>query len=55
MNKDFDIRDGIPYRYTGNDTKVVIPDTVCRIYEKAFRGCSVVQSIDVPNTVSWID
>ena len=55
MNKDFDIRDGILYRYTGNDAKVVIPDTVCRIYEKAFRGCSVVQSIDVPNTVTWID
>lgn len=55
MNKDFDIRDGILYKYTGNETQVVIPDTVCRIHEKAFRGCSVVQSIEVPNTVTWID
>lgn len=55
MNKNFDIRDGILYKYTGNESQVVIPDSVCRIYEKAFRGCSTVVSVEVPNTVKWID
>jgi len=55
MNSDFDIRDGILYKYTGNEPAVVIPDSVSRIYEKAFRGCSTVVSIEVPNSVTWID
>lgn len=55
MNSDFDIRNGILYKYTGNETAVFIPNSVSRIYEKAFRGCSAVYTIDVPDTVTWID
>lgn len=55
MNSDFDIRDGILYKYTGNEPAVVIPNSVSRIYEKAFRGCSSVVSIEIPNSVTWID
>lgn len=55
MSSDFDIRDGILYKYTGNEPTVVIPDSVSRIYEKAFRGCSTVVSIEIPNSVTWID
>lgn len=55
MNSDFDIRNGILYKYTGNETAVFIPNSVSRIYEKAFCGCSAVVSIEVPNSVTWID
>lgn len=55
MSSDFDIRDGILYKYTGNEPTVVIPDSVSRIYEKAFCGCSTVVSIEVSNSVTWID
>lgn len=54
MNE-FDIREGILYKYKGNEEVVVIPDSVYKIYEKAFRGCSAIVSIEIPNTVTWID
>lgn len=55
MNNEFDIRDGILYKYTGNSETVVIPDSVHRIYEKAFRHCAVITSVDVPDSVTSIE
>ncbi len=55
MNNDFDIRDGILYKYTGNSEIVVIPDSVHRIYEKAFRFCNTITSVEVPDSVTWIE
>lgn len=55
MNNDFDIREGILYNYTGNSAAVVIPDTVHRIHEKAFRRCAVITSVEVPHSVTSIE
>ncbi len=55
MNNEFDIRDGILYKYTGNSEVVVIPDSVHRIHEKAFRFCNAITSVEVPDSVTWIE
>ena len=55
MNNDFDIRDGILYKYTGNSEIVVIPDSVHRIHEKAFRFCNTITSVEVPDSVTSIE
>lgn len=55
MNNDFDIRDGILYKYTRNSATVVIPDSVHRIHENAFRHCTVITSVEVPDSVTSIE
>lgn len=55
MNNDFDIRDGILYKYTGDSATVVIPDSVHRIHENAFRHCTVITSVEVPDSVTSIE
>lgn len=55
MNNEFDIRDGILYKYTGNSETVVIPDSVHIIHEKAFRHCAVITSVEVPDSVTSIE
>lgn len=55
MNNDFDIRDGILYKYTGNSAEVVIPNTVHRIHEKAFRRCAAITSVEVTDSVTSIE
>lgn len=55
MNNDFDIRDGILYKYTGDSATVVIPDSVHRIHEKAFRHCAVITSLEVPDSVTSVE
>ncbi len=54
MENDFDIRNGMLYKYTGTDENVIIPDCVHMIYEKAFRGCETVKSIEIPTSVTVI-
>lgn len=54
MNE-FDIRDGVLYKYLGAHGTVVIPDTVQAIHEKAFRGNTTVTRIEIPNTVVTIE
>ena len=55
MNNEFDIREKILYKYTGNETTVVIPNSVHIIHEKAFRYCSTIVSVEVPNSVTRIE
>ena len=55
MNNEFDIRNGILYKYTGNSEVVVIPDSVHIIHEKAFRHCAVIKSVEVPDSVTSIE
>lgn len=55
MNNEFEIRDGTLYKYTGSQETVVIPDSVYRIYEKAFRNCSSVVKIEIPDSVKQIE
>lgn len=54
MNE-FDIRDGILYKYTGDCATVIIPDTVHTIHEKAFRRNASVTSIEIPSAVTRIE
>ncbi len=55
MNNDFDIRDGILYKYNGSDQMLVIPSSVHTIREKAFRFCSTIISIEIPDSVTTIE
>ena len=54
MENDFDIRNGMLYKYTGTCENVIIPDCVHTIYERAFRGCAAVKSIEIPTSVTMI-
>jgi len=54
QDADFIIRGGVLERYNGNDTHVVIPDSVVRIGESAFERCSGIQSVTFPSGVTEI-
>ena len=41
--------------YLGNDSNVIIPNSVTIIKDSAFWGCSVVKSIEIPNSVECIE
>ena len=54
MNKnDMEIVNGVLVKYTGDYTKVVIPDTVKIIGEKAFAD-SLVEEVVLPDSVTVI-
>ena len=50
---DFDIRDGVLYKYTGYSSSVVIPNGVTRI-SNAFEACTNLVSVVIPNSVTTI-
>ena len=52
---DFDISNGILHRYNGNDKKVVIPDTVQIIGNRAFSEINCITSIIIPDSVNEIE
>ncbi len=45
QDADFIIRGGVLERYNGNDTDVIIPDSVVKIGEKAFADCLGIKSV----------
>lgn len=51
---DFVIRGGVLVKYNGASTTVVIPNSVKRIGDKAFEGCSGITSVTIPNSVTEI-
>lgn len=52
QDADFIVRGGVLERYNGNDTDVVIPDSVVKIGERAFEGCTELKSVTTSlNTV----
>ena len=48
---DFVIKNGVLEKYTGNETKVVIPDSVTEIGDNAFSGCKSLKEITIPDSV----
>ncbi len=54
QDADFIIRGGVLERYNGNDTHVVIPDSVVRIGQAAFRDCPGIKSVTFPHNVTEI-
>ena len=53
--KDFVIRGGKLEKYNSSSPKVVIPNTVSVIGEKAFENCSALTSVEIPDSVEEIE
>ncbi len=51
---DFVIRAGTLEKYSGASTEVVIPNSVTRIGDAAFKGCAGLTSVTIPNSVTSI-
>ena len=51
MEESFIIKDGILTKYNGNKTKIVIPNEVLNIKNKAFFGCISLSNITIPDGV----
>ncbi len=52
---DFEINNGILEKYNGNDTEVIVPDGVKEIALFAFKNCSSLTSIGLPESLEYID
>ncbi len=48
---EFEIKDGVLLKYTGNDTKIVIPDTVTSIGYEVFLENESITSVIMPDSV----
>jgi hypothetical protein len=55
MNNDFVIEDGVLIEYKGDDSDVVIPDSVTSIGDYAFENCESLTNIEIPNSVTSIE
>ena len=49
---DFIIKNGVLEKYTGNETKVVIPDSVTEIGKMAFLAQTTLKEIIIPSSVT---
>lgn len=54
QDADFIIRGGVLERYNGNDTDVIIPDSVVEIGHHAFFNCPGIKSITFSNGLQYI-
>ena len=48
---DFVIEDGVLIKYKGDDSDVVIPDSVTSIGDFAFQDCTNLTSVEIPDSV----
>ena len=53
-SKSFLINDGVLGKYIGEDSEVIVPDTVTRISDYAFRDCQNVKVVVLPDTIESI-
>ena len=53
-NNDFDIQDGVLRKFRGSETSVVIPEGVTEIGEKAFEGCTSLESVYISEGIKSI-
>ena len=53
-NNDFEIKNGVLKKYIGQDSEVVIPEGVTKIWNAAFFGCNKTRSIIIPDSVTEI-
>ena len=51
VNKDFIIEDGVLEKYLGAGGDVIIPDNVTKIGSSAFKDCTCMTSIIIPDSV----
>lgn len=54
-NKDFEINDGILFKYHGKDEIIFIPNEVNTIGSKAFQNNDIIKTIEIPNSVTTIE
>ena len=52
---DFQIRDGVLVKYTGEDQFLTIPDSVTAIGEEAFADCGKLKVLVIPGSVTRIE
>ncbi|MDE5860828.1 MAG: leucine-rich repeat domain-containing protein, partial [Ruminococcus sp.] len=50
----FEIKDGVLVKYTGNTPDVIIPSDVTAIGESAFEDCKNLEKIEIPKSVTKI-
>lgn len=55
MVEEFKIEDNVLLRCRTSAVKVTIPDGVERLEERAFKGCTLLETIEIPATVSKLD
>lgn len=53
--RDFLIKNGILWKYTGPGGNVVIPEGVTSVHYHAFEGCRHLTSVTIPDSVTSID
>ena len=53
-NNDFDIQDGVLRKFRGSETSAVIPEGVTEIGEKAFEGCTSLESVYISEGIKII-
>ena len=51
-DNDFVIKNGVLKKYTGQDSEVIIPKGVTKIWNAAFFGCDKTRSIIIPDSVT---
>ena len=52
---DFEIKNGTLVKYNGNDARIIIPNSVKIIGERAFDDCNYIRNVSIPSSVTHIE